>query len=509
MSDDFIDSTAIALPKPHSTIEEIMRLARHSAVYGVGNILSKLVGFFLIPIYTRCLTPQDYGVIELLDLTLSFIAMFVGMGLSSAVLRFYFETKDQEERNCIVSTAILFISGVSVFVVLIGVAFDSEISLLLFKTSGAALFFDFMIITFFFSGLIEIPLVMLRAQERSFVFSAVTLLRLVLALSLNIYFIVIARWGVIGFLVSSLTTSVVTSLILVIATLSRARIRFSLAYLKKMVVFGLPLVPSSLGMFWINFGDRFFLKHYYTDWEVGIYSLGYKFAIMISFLIGQPFFLIWSTRMYQIIDQRNGERNYARFCTYLATAIVFVGLGLSLVIPSVMKIVPSEEFYIAHTVVPIIVLGYIFRELSDFFRGVLFITKRTFYVGLTVTITTGVSTLFYFLLIPSYSLMGAAVATLLTFAFMAGAMLFFAQRARYIKYEFGRLGVLLLVGSGLYFALRLFSWENPYADLVLKSGLSFCFFPVLYLLGFFTSQEKEKLRLIVNKVLTLIHRKPA
>ena len=122
---------------------------------------------------------------------------------------------------------------------------------------------------------------------------------LILALSLNIFFIVGMEWGIMGFLLSSLATSVTTSLILVIATLGNAPIRFSLAPLKKMILFGLPLVPSGLGMFWINFGDRFILKHCYTDWEVGIYSLGYKFAMMLSFLIGQPFFLIWSVRMYQ------------------------------------------------------------------------------------------------------------------------------------------------------------------------------------------------------------------
>ncbi|MHC4942344.1 MAG: lipopolysaccharide biosynthesis protein [Planctomycetota bacterium] len=492
-------SNGVAIAGPHSMLGELKRLLKHSAVYGIGNILSKLVGFFLIPVYTRCLSPQDYGMIELLDLTLSFISMIVGMGLSSALLRFYFDTKDKEERNTIVSTALIFISSCAAIVVLLSVIFDHEISLLLFKNNGCELFFDMMIITFFFSGLIEIPLVLLRAQERSVVFSTVTLLRLILALSLNIYFIVIARWGVLGFLVSNLTTSVILSLVLVVTTLSRSQIRFSMRHLKSMVIFGLPLVPSSLGMFWINFGDRFFLKHCYTDWEVGIYSLGYKFAIMISFLIGQPFFLIWSARMYEVIEMKEGERIYARFCTYLATATVFAGLGLSLVIPSVMKIVPSAEYFQAHMVVPIIVLGYVIRELSDFFRGILFITKRTFYVGLTVTVTAGVSTLLYMVLIPAYSMIGAAFATLFTFLFMAGAMLFFAQRQRRIPYEFGRLFALLLVGGALYFALRDLQVENAYLELFVKGALSLLFFPLLYAVGFFRPNEKKKILNILQR----------
>lgn len=489
---------------PHSMIEEVKRMLKHSTVYGLGNILSKLVGFFLIPVYTRCLSPQDYGMIELLDLSLSFISMIVGMGLSSAVFRFYFDAEDQEERNCVVSTALIFISALAAVLVLVSVAFDTQISLLLFKTNGCALFFDLMIITFFFSGLIEIPLVLLRAQERSIVFSVVTLLRLVLALSLNIYFIVIARWGVTGFLVSNLTTSVVISLILVAATLSKSRIHFSLPHLKMMVIYGLPLVPSSLGMFWINFGDRFFLKHCYTDWEVGIYSLGYKFAIMISFLIGQPFFLIWSARMYKVIELKEGDRIYARFCTYLAVVLVFAGLGLSLVIPGVMRIVPSREYFEAHTVVPIVVLGYMLRELSDYFRGILYITKRTSFVGLTVVITAGVGTVLYLVLIPTYGMMGAALATLLTFGFMAGAMLFFAQRQKRIPYEFGRIISLFLVGAGIYFLFNPIQMDSAASEVVVKTSLSLLFFPLLYVFGFFTPDEKKKIVALVHKTAAML-----
>jgi O-antigen/teichoic acid export membrane protein len=227
---------------------------------------------------------------------------------------------------------------------------------------------------------------------------------------------------------------------------------------------------------------------------VGIYSLGYKFAMMLSFLIGQPFFLIWSTRHYQVIDEEDGERIYARIGTYLAMILIFAALGLSLVIPAVMQIVPSEKYLTAHLVVPIIVLGYVFRELSDFFRGILFITKRTTLVGLTVALTAVVSTLLYGVLIPRYSLIGAAVATLITLAFMAGCMLFLAQRQRRIPYEFGRIGLLFFTGFSLYFLFRSVVIADPYADLVCKTLASFLFFPVLYVMGFFNAREKRRMR---------------
>ncbi len=497
-------SNVAVLASSGSMIAELKKLLKHSAVYGIGNILSKIAGCLLIPVYTRCLSPADYGVIELLDLTLYFISMFVGMGLSSAILRFYYSTKDEDERNCIVSTALIFMSSLSIVVVFVCVLFDTQISLLLFKSKGNAFFFDLMIITFFFSSLIEIPLVLLRAQQRSAVFSFVTILRLALALVLNIYFIVIAGWGVTGFLVSGLTTSVIISLILVVTTLGKAPIRFSFNHLKQMVAFGAPLLPSALGMFWINFGDRFVLKQCFSNWDVGIYSLGYKFAIMLSFLVGQPFFLIWSARMYELIERKDGERLYARFCTYFTVVIAFAGLGLSLIITGVMKIVPSESYFAAHSVVPIIALGYVLRELSDFFRGVLFIAKKPSYVSIVVMITTAVCTALYLTLIPLAGINGAAFSTLLTFAFMAMCMLFFAQRIRRIPYEFFRLAQAILAACGLYVIFCRLSVSSPYLDIFIKCLVSLTYFPLLYAMGFFTTDEKEKLKIGVNKAVSCV-----
>jgi glycosyltransferase involved in cell wall biosynthesis len=69
--------------------EEIGRLVKHTGIYGLGTILSRSVGFLLIPLYTRFLTPADYGVLELLDLTMFFSGIFCMMGISAAVFRFY------------------------------------------------------------------------------------------------------------------------------------------------------------------------------------------------------------------------------------------------------------------------------------------------------------------------------------------------------------------------------------------------------------------------------------
>ena len=85
------------------------KMISHGGIYLLGNILSKAVSFIMLPIYTRCLTPADYGILELLSLVIDFVAVILGMRISQAIFRFYSEYDDQEQKNSVVATAIMMI----------------------------------------------------------------------------------------------------------------------------------------------------------------------------------------------------------------------------------------------------------------------------------------------------------------------------------------------------------------------------------------------------------------
>ena len=89
-------------------LSELKKLSKHTLIYGTGILLGKAIGFFLIPLYTHYLTPKDYGILELLDLTGYIIGYFVGLGIDQAILRYYNITNKKEERDEVLSTALIF-----------------------------------------------------------------------------------------------------------------------------------------------------------------------------------------------------------------------------------------------------------------------------------------------------------------------------------------------------------------------------------------------------------------
>src|SRR5688572_6999411 len=100
---------------------EIRSLGRHALIYSAGNMLAKLTSLLMLPIYTRYLTTSDYGVLELLSMTIDLIGILAGMALSSSVYRFYTDYKSVGEEKEVVSTAAIGMTGLAVVTAAIGI----------------------------------------------------------------------------------------------------------------------------------------------------------------------------------------------------------------------------------------------------------------------------------------------------------------------------------------------------------------------------------------------------
>ena len=181
-------------------------IARHSAVYGLANILDRVVGFLMIPVYTRFLTPADYGVLELIYMTINFIGMIVGLGIETAVSRFYFDYDNQKSRNKVISTAILGYGSMILVILFLLLPFSEQMAKNILDSSDYAMFFVVAMIALALDMIIHIAYVYLRVRQKSVLLMVFSILRTVTALGLNIYFVVFAKKGVYGILLSTLIT---------------------------------------------------------------------------------------------------------------------------------------------------------------------------------------------------------------------------------------------------------------------------------------------------------------
>ncbi|MGI6656368.1 MAG: lipopolysaccharide biosynthesis protein [Desulfobulbus sp.] len=435
---------------------ELGRLFKHSAVYGLSNVLGKAIGFLLIPLYTHYISPADYGVLELLDLSVNVIGMFVGMGLTSAVARFYYEYKDEGERKRVVGTALLTLIALAAGMVLICWPFSKLLAGSVLGDSALDYYVQLSLVTFALNAVLEIPLTYIRIRERSVLYSIVALSRLACGLSLNIYFIVVLELGILGILYSGLITSVIFSVFMLVWCIKEVGICFDRHLCTAMIFFGAPLILNSFGMFVINFGDRFLLKQTWSIESVGVYSLGYKIGMgLISFLIGQPFFMIWSVRRYGLVKEEGGMEKYGQIFLLYSLLLLSLCLLLTIFSREMIFLLAPPEYSRACYIVPLVAFGYFFREISDFFRGAFMIVNRTSLSGAIILVVMVYCVINYAIFIPMYGDIGAAFATISTFIFMAFIHWYYAQKIMPVNYRFDKVVYILLffmmLGGGAFF----------------------------------------------------------
>ena len=474
-------------------VEEIKKLLRHTSVYGLGNILNKAVGFLLIPFYTHYLTTADYGTLELLDLSAALVGLLLNMWMNASLVRYYYDYDDQPNRNDVVSTALLATTVIAALVSALGMLLARDISALVLKSPAFYKYIWLISGTLFLTCINSVSWSYLRARQRSGLIVVANAISLALSLALNIYFIAGLKTGLIGILYSGIISNLVVTAALTVMTVKEVGVSFDWHKLKALAAFGTPLILTSFSAFELNFADRFFLQHFSTISVVGIYALGYKFGYMLSFLVVQPFMMIWGARMYEVAKTKDAGEALSRIFTYFTLVLVSVGLFMSLVIKDVISVVADQRFHDAYKVVPVVALAYVFYGMSYYFQTGIYVQKKTLYLGLMGLICAGSNIGLNFWLIPRYAALGAAWATAASFLIMAVLAYAFGQSVYRIPYALSRTAILLASAAGVYFLSTLLPPFPRFIALAMKLALLAVFGAGILLFGFFDAVEKRKL----------------
>ncbi len=468
------------------------RLGRETAIYSLGVLLGRAVSFLMLPVYTRYLSPSDYGIIQLLDLTVDVAAIFFTAGATSGVQRFYFKTNDGPTRARLLSTTFFLVLTLSSLGALTLAALSPWIWKYGLKEAGQPWFIVVAAANFAFGTLMTMPLSFAQTTQRAHLYLGFSLAKLVLQLSLNIVFVVVFKWGVAGLLFSTLTTYLVLGGSLAIWLLRQTGIHFDMKVVRDLRRFGVPYQLTWAGSFLLTFGDRFFLQAGRGVAAVGLYGMAYQFGFLLSQLGATPFLSAWNPHRHQLVrlPVEERDRRYDQGFFYFNLLLITVALGLAVFIRPVIKVMTTPEFHSAAYLVPIILLAYVAEAWTEVFRFAFDVTEHTRYSTYATWIVVGVVLVLYLLLIPPYGAYGAAIATVLGFSLRACLVYLWAQHLWPIHYRWGRHLSLLGLGIGVAAAI----WTMPEMTIVTQvaagAGAVLAYFAAVYLL-LLSDSERE------------------
>ncbi len=386
------------------------RLLKHSSIYALGSILKNIVGFIMLPLYTRYLSPADYGVISLMLLMLSLFELLFSGRLGYALPKMYAEDTSDAARRMLISTALIFMAGVGV-VSSVGVYLArAPLSSLIFGTTDyvtIVAYFSFMVLT---QSLETHGLDYIRLQQRPWLFMGVSLLKLIIQLSLNVLLIVGFHQGVMGVALSTMISSATIALILVIYTVAKTGLGYNQALARRMLAFSWPMWLGGLASLYIGSSNRYYMRIFGTMDDIGLYSLAERFSGIMTMLIWQPFQQYWMVESFKY--EQLGKRHAFNIVFSIICAVLFLaGLGVALFAPPVIRVMSRPAFYPASNGVPFLALAAIFNCLLQYVGFSFLVTEKTKLLSAYNYLTAIVVSVFYVAFIPILGHVGAALAS--------------------------------------------------------------------------------------------------
>jgi O-antigen/teichoic acid export membrane protein len=475
----------------------------NAAIYGLGTLLLQMANVVLLPLYTRYLSPADFGTLEILNRTGQIIGIFFMVnGIVSATFTFYCQAKTAEERQRVTSS-LLALSGI----LLLGggflvVTFAQPLGSLL-GVAGASLTAIGILVPFF-DATVLIPMLLLQARTQSVFFICVSLAMFICRVIMLVIAVACLGWGIWGVLGASIANAALFGAALNLRELWKQPFRPDVQIMCNAARFGFPFLFTGICGFIATAGDRFFLAKTVGVDELGVYALGYKLALAVGVVSFTPLFKVWSVRVYGVLVQHDAAVRFGHVFTLILGAYLFVGLGLCAFIDDVVALLASPAYRKASSVVAPLVLAQFFCCAATLMDGVFYAFRETRWKAWLALASAGVMCTLYAILIPRFGATGAAYASLGGFAFHAAATLGISQRVFRIQYETARLAAMLCSAIGLVVASR---WLSGDVHSLLLKGLLVAFWPALmWRLGILSIQDKRQILATIGPALDMFRR---
>ena len=467
---------------------QLKRLARHSAIYGLGGVISRVIALFLLPLYTAYLTTADFGAVGVVIALNAVLVTILRGGISSAFFRFYFDSKEDAHRRLVLRTSFWFTMASATAGLVAGLLLADPIS----QALGVD---DPTLVRAAFVGLwaqmnYEQLTSLFRVEERSTAFLAASLANVAVTVGATVLFVVVLDGGAVGVVAGNFTDTLAVYLALLGYRREQLGLQFDRGLLREMQRFGLPLVPAALALIAINFGDRFFLVHLADLAEVGRYELGVRIASAMVLLL-TAFRTAWPAFAYSIEDEDEARRTYGFVLTYLVLVASWVALALGLLAPWLVRILaPSnDEFWPgARVVAP---LAFAFAVYAGYIVVSIGIgrARRTGFNWVVTGVAALVNVALNLVLVPRYGMEGSAAATLVAYGVLFVVMAWHAQRTYPVPYQWRRVATALGVATALTAAGK--ALDVPLAAAV---AIALVYPLVLVPFGFYLPAERARVR---------------
>jgi O-antigen/teichoic acid export membrane protein len=425
------------MPVTVSRAGRLKQLAGQSFVYGLGGLIAKAVGIFLLPIYLAHVTRDQFGAVELIMAAITLMAVLLRLGLTAAMFRFAFDHPGTDMRKRTMQTAFvgtlgLSTAGVAVCAVLTlavpafaGILGGVELTLI--GLSGLWVSMNFDIVTGVY-----------RIERRPLAYVAYSILNLAITIVLSVILVVPLHLQAAGLLIGNFSGTYITYLLMLVAQRHTIGFRmFDRSLLMRMLRFSVPLMPAGMALWALNVADRFQVQSLDSQAELGSYSVAAKLALSVMLVIA-AFQTAWPAFANSMPTEDETRDVYRLVLTYWSMAMGWAVVVISLAVPPYIHHSLPHSVWDAAPVVPMLMLGSVMYGAYMILNAGVNRSKKTRMTPVVTGVSAAVNVGLNFLVIPLWGIRGAGASTVVGYMVLVYLGWRNAQRSYPVQYEWSR-----------------------------------------------------------------------
>ncbi len=420
---------------------------KDSAIYGATSLLSQGISLLLLPLYTRVLSPTDYGIVDILTVFAALVNLTIALEISQGLARYFADAKTDSARTGYASTALWFTAGVYTLFAAIAYLSSAPLSQWLLEAQAREGIFRIAVLSLWGNGIFYLALNQLRWQLQPKLYGITSLVFTLVAMGVTVTLVLGFGLGVSGVLYGQLVGNSVGAALSLYFARHSYRLVFDWAKCKEMLRFSLPLVPSSVGVFVTLYIDRIAIKELMSLADVGLFGLGYRLSSLVSLLM-VGFQGALTPLIYTHYRNPEAPQEVAQIFRYFVALALLLFLGLSLFAREILMLFTTPDYYGASVVVPLLVPALLLSNMYIFAPG-LGIAKKTGTIAVINIVGAILNTALNLALVPILGIQGAALATLLSAAAIFLIYMAYSQKLYFVPHSWRRPGLAVLVTIGV------------------------------------------------------------
>ncbi len=429
---------------------------KDSAIYAVPALISRGLSLFLIPLYTRVLQPADYGSLDLLMVFANIINLTIALEVSQGVARYYAEEKSTERKILYASSAFWFsLACYSIFLVLMWLGTDYLASYIMGQT-GRETAFRIGLFFIWSNGLFLLIQNQLRWELRSREYAIVSLLMSFVGAGVSVWLAYYLHRGIDGLLIGMISGCFAGNVLGIYLLRTSFRFQFSMYRLSEMLSFSAPLVISGVASWFSLYVDRMMISYFLSIDDVGLYGIGYRLASVVNLLmIGFQSSL--APLIYSHYKNTDTPVQLERIFRFFMAFALLVYLGLTLFAFDILRIFTTESYLGGAAVVSYLVPAMLLANMYIFAPGISLAKKTHYFIWINLG-GAFLNIVFNILFIPFFGIIGAALATMISYLIVFTTHMVLSQRFYPVPHHWRA-----IAGCAAFVSLMSWGWPQLFS----------------------------------------------